>query len=215
MCSRKGSVADKAVQLSKRKAAENDRAHVNIEGNVIENVHSFVYLGTKLQCDGEDVADVKHRMTIEQAAFSSLFRFWQDHRLPLSMKLRIYKIAVCSTLTHACEAWSLTDPIKKKINGFNSRCIHVITGNSYRDTATNPPYDLVLAIHCRRMRFLGHVLRMDQNRLVRRTLAAYVNGGVGAPEGSLLDDCPMKSLDRLTTIARDRRGCEMIVNELY
>ena len=213
--SRKGSLADKAVQLAKRKSAEKEREHVFIEGDEIENVHSFVYLGSKLQCDGEDLADVKHRMAIAQADFSSLYRFWQDRRLPLSMKLRLYKTAVCFTLTHACEAWILTESVRKKVNGFNSRCLHVITGESYRDTATNPQYDLVLAIRRRRMRYLGHVLRMDPNRLVRRTLAAYVNGGVGVPEGSLLEDCTHKCLDRLASIASDRSRWERIVNKLF
>ena len=84
-----------------------------------------------------------------------------------SVKLRIYKAAVCSTLTHACEGWTLTAAVRKKVNGFNSRCLHVITGEPYRDTATRPAYDLLLAIRRRRLRFLGHVLRMDQSRLVR------------------------------------------------
>ena len=71
--SRKCSLADKAVQLSKRKAAENERNHVMIENEQIENVHSFVYLGSKLQGDGDDKADVKYRMGIAQSAFSSLY----------------------------------------------------------------------------------------------------------------------------------------------
>ena len=40
--SHKGSLADKAVQLSKRKSAEKERFQVSIEGDTIENVHSFV-----------------------------------------------------------------------------------------------------------------------------------------------------------------------------
>ena len=212
--SRKGSLADKAVQLSKRKAAENEREHVYIEGDEIENVHSFVYLGSKLQCDGEDLADVKHRMGIAQAEFSALSRFWQDRRMPMSVRLRIYKSAVCSTLTHACEAWTLTADVRRKINGFNSRCLHVLTGDSYRDTATRPAYDLVLAIRRRRLKFLGLVLRMHEDRLVRRSLLAYVHGGNGAPDGSLLDDCPVKYMDTLTAMAHDRRGWQRLVSKL-
>ena len=215
MRSRKGSLADKAVQLSKRKAAENEREHVYTEGEEIENVHSFVYLGSKLQCDGDDLADVKHRMAIAQSEFSALSQFWQDHRLPVSVKLRIYKTAVCSTLTHACEAWAFTVAVCNKVNDFNSRCLHVITGETYRDTATSPAYDLVLVIRRRRLRFLGHVLRMDQSRLVRRTLTAYVHGGAGAPEGSLLDDCSQKSMANLAEMVHDRRRWERFVGELY
>ena len=66
--SRKGSLADKAVQQAKRKEAENARQHVAMEGRQIENVYDFIYLGCKTQADGDCMADVKHRSVIAQAA---------------------------------------------------------------------------------------------------------------------------------------------------
>ena len=120
------------------------------------------------------------------------------------MKIRLYQTAVRSTLTHACEAWDLTVSVKKIINGFNSRYLHVITGKDYRDTATNPDLDLMLLIRRRRLRYLGHIMRMEQSRLVRRTLAAYVHGGEMIPVGSLLEDCERTTFEDLAIIARDR-----------
>ena len=132
--SRKGSLADTAVQLSKRKALEAERSHVTVNGSELENVHSFVYLGAKHQGDGDEEADIEHRMDIAQAIYKSLFHLWKDRRLPLSMKLRLYVACVCSTLTHACEAWTFTDKVLRRINGFNSRCLQNITGESYTET---------------------------------------------------------------------------------
>ena len=74
--------------------------------------------------------------------------------------------AVCSTLTHASEAWALTAPVMRSVNGFNSRCLHITTGQDYRVTATAPKYDLVRAIRQRRLRYLGHILRMSESRVV-------------------------------------------------
>ena len=93
-----------------------------------------------MQCDGADGADdadVRHRMAIEQTTFGSLSSIiWTDHRLSCAFKLRMYQLAVCSTLTHASEAWTLTEPVMRSVNGFNGRCLHVITGQDYRVTAT-------------------------------------------------------------------------------
>ena len=108
----------------------------------------------------------------------------------------------------------MTEPIRRSINGFNSRCIHVITGDTYANTARNPPFDLVLVIR-RRLRFLGHVLRMKKNRLVRRTFEAYVDGGgYRAPAGSLLEDVPGKSLHALTNVAKNKGRWKKMVNKL-
>ena len=127
------------------------------------------------------------------------------------MKIRLYRTAVCSTFTHACEAWDLTENVTKMINGFNSRCLHVITKKDFRDTATNPDYDLVLSIRQRRMRFLGHILRMDISRLLRRTLLAYVEGGDSL---LIMQDCGGRNIKQLTKMARDRRQWNRLVNTL-
>ena len=83
------------------------------------------------------------------------------------------------------------------------------------ETATNPSIDLILLIRRRRLRYLGHILRMDSNRLIRRTLYAYVHGGFAVPEGSLLDDCDGMSLDELAVLALDRCGWKQKVDSLY
>ena len=80
-----------------------DKVYVGNEA--LDNVLHFKYLGSQLQGDGEDEADVRHRMDVAQAAFGSLSHLWSDHRLSRATKLRLYRIFVCSTLTHSCEAW--------------------------------------------------------------------------------------------------------------
>ncbi|KAI8520998.1 28S ribosomal protein S24, mitochondrial [Branchiostoma belcheri] len=170
--SRTGTLADKEVQRQKRLAKEKERPHVTLQGQQLENVHAFDYLGSRMQCDGDQEADVNYRMVIAQTRFSSLQHIWRDHRLPHSMKVRLYKSSVCSTLTHSCEAWDLTRDVTRMINGFNSRCLQVITKKHFRDTATNPDYNLMLTIRRRRLRYLGHILRMDPSRLFLRVLAS-------------------------------------------
>ena len=101
------------------------------------NVYSFEYLGRRVQCDGGDMADVEYRLNIAQSVFSSLSNIWSDYRLSIHMKIRLYQTAVCSTLTHSCEAWTLNDEVSRKVNRFNSRCLHVITGDHYRAVLGN------------------------------------------------------------------------------
>ena len=130
------------------------------------------------------------------------------------MKIHLYASAVCFTFTHACDSWDLTPAVCKKINGFNSRCLHIITGKHWKDTATNPVYNLLLAVRKRRLRFLGHVLRMDKDRLLRRTLLAYTQGGAIIPEGSLLADCCDMSFAEMEAAAEDRALWRTMVDDM-
>ena len=212
--SRRGSKADRAVKAGKKRAAEARLDQVHVGTTALENVHSFEYLGAKLQCDGSDEADVLRRMAIAQTTFGSLSNIWADHRLSRALKLRTYQLAVCSTLTHSSEAWTLTAAVMRSINGFNSRCLHVITGQDYRHTATAPVFDLVRAIRQRRLRYLGHILRMPESRVVRRALMALTVNGTQYPEGSLLMDCPTIPFADIEALAQRRATWNTMVNQL-
>ena len=214
--SRKGSLADKKVQLHKRKELEHNLPHVTVEGQQLENVYTFEYLGSRIQCDGDESADVEHRLIIAQNVFNSLHHMWADHRLPISMKIRLYRTAVCSSFTHACEAWTLVKSVQRKINGFNSRCLSRITGEDFAETATHPLFDLVAVIIKRRLRFAGHILRMDPDRLLHRTFISYMcnSGSNSRPPGSLLHMCEDMPIEDVTAIAQDRRQWSTFINSL-
>ena len=79
--SRVGTLTDKAVKTAKRRAAEATLGKVEIDNNVLGNVYSFEYLGSRLQGDGGDEADVRYRMDIAQAAFASLSHLWTDQSI--------------------------------------------------------------------------------------------------------------------------------------
>ena len=203
--SRVGSLTDKAVKSSKRRAAEASLDKVVIGSDPpLENVPHFKYLGSRLQGDGSDDADVHHRLEIAQSAFSSLSHLWADYRLSRTTKLRLYRVCVGSSLTHCCEAWTLTRAVTRSINGSNSRCLHVMTGEHYRETATAPAYVLVLAVRRRRLRYPGHVLRMPSHRMVRCALMALVIDASHYPSGSLFSDCQGIAPPQLVAMASSR-----------
>ena len=192
-----------SCKTAKRRVAEAALDKVYVGNEALDNVLHFEYLGSQLQGDGEDEADVRHRMDVAQAAFGSLSHLWSDHRLSRATKVRLHRISVCSTLTHSCEAWTLTRTVTRIVNGFNSRCLHVITGEDYRTTAIVSAYNLVLAVRKRRRRYLGHVLRLPAESIVRRSLLALVKGGTHYPEGSLFSDCEA-ALPQLEALSLDR-----------
>ena len=91
-----------------------------MEDKQIENIHLYIYLDAKSQCDGYSRADVKHRMVIAQEALCSLYHLWNGSHLPLFMKLHIHRTAVCQILAHSCEACVLSKDVPKYINGFTT-----------------------------------------------------------------------------------------------
>ena len=94
--------------------------------------------------------------------------------IPFGLKMRIYKTAVCSLLTYGSEAWHLDERITAKINGFNSRMLSRFTGKDAHAEASarTRSYDLVAAVKKRRLIWLGHILRLKGERLVKHDAEA-------------------------------------------
>ena len=100
------------------------------------------------------------------------------------------------------------------VNGFYSRCLHVITGQNYQLTATATKYDLLRAIRQRRLRYLSHVLRMPESRVVRRALVALAKGGTVYPKSSLVMDCKAMEMNQLGTLEQRRGAWNALAKQL-
>jgi hypothetical protein len=143
-----------------------------MQGTELPTTYEFLYLGA-VTCG---CGDTEHNITIRMAraiqVFSSLRHLWEDKRLSENLKLNLYQSAVCSVLTYGHEAWALDRATEKRINGLNSRCLVHITNRTYREEATDPSFDLCAALRSRRLRWLGHILRMDESRLLRQVVTS-------------------------------------------
>ena len=73
---------------------------------------------------------------------------------------------------------------------------------------------LVLTIRKRRLRYLGHILRMEQDLLVKRTLVALTTEGTVYPEGSLFMDVENKSFKQLEHLAKQKGRWSKLVDGL-
>ena len=105
------------------------------------------------------------------------------------LKLRLYKVAVCSLMTYGCEAWTLSEKVMRKLNGANSQMLSRITGQTVRQEARSctTSYNILKHIRVMRLKYLGLILRGDPNSLTFG--AVHQQFQMGTP-GNLLMDAP-------------------------
>ena len=74
--------------------------YIRIEGEKVEDVESFVYIGSVLDKLGGTEADIKRRLVLARIAFTSLQNIWRSGRFSQKTKLRILNSNVLSVLLY-------------------------------------------------------------------------------------------------------------------
>jgi exonuclease III/alkylhydroperoxidase family enzyme len=208
VASRVGSRAETAVAKARQVAVQEAAGKVTMGEHALINAFNFRYLGFHFQADGDRRPALLQRMAIARTRFGELHEAWRSKRMPTSMKLRLYACAVVSVLTYGSEIWRLDEKTKAKIRGWNARCLSVITGRSIRDETVDPSFDMVSRLRSRRLRWAGHILRLEESSLIRKVLIAVAAREIESgckDDGGLLADAPaFGSVEQLLEVAGDR-----------
>ena len=89
-------------------AASEEKAIVN--GEELEDVDSFVYLGAKVSTAGGADDDINSRLCKARAVLLKLSGVWKSSILSKSTKIRIFKSNVIAVMLYGCESWRVTRP---------------------------------------------------------------------------------------------------------
>ena len=107
------------------------------------------------------------------SAFGRLVNIWKSKNISLAVKIRLYESLVISTLLYGAESWPLSVTQTKKLEAAHHKFQRRLLG-SHRGTRSEMKISkktgsrkLEDIITERRLRWLGHVLRMDNSRTVR------------------------------------------------
>jgi len=91
-----------------KKPEEND-AKVNIDGQAIENVKSFIiYLGSEFTLDCSNT-----KITLAAAVYSELQSIWKDSWIMIDVKLQLLMTIVFPVLLYAAETWTVNKEDEK------------------------------------------------------------------------------------------------------
>ena len=87
--------------------SNNISADISMNGQKLEEVTSFKYLGATLCEDGTWSAEVRIRIAPEMAAMARLNRIWQCNTISFASKFKLYGSLVTSILLYGCQTWTL------------------------------------------------------------------------------------------------------------
>ena len=94
--------------------------------------------------------------------------------------------------------------LKKNLDGVSSKMLTSIKKRSIHEEASSPTFDIVDHVLKRRKSYLGHILRLDPERGVRRYLLELNPETTPFVPGSLLADTSCETVEDMIEAAQDR-----------
>ena len=144
----------------------------------LKNVSDFRYLGSYLSSDWSLDKEVTYRIGRAAAAFGSLReRVFSNRNLKLTTKINVYNAVCLSTLLYGTETWTLYRCQTRKLEAYHIQCLQRILNISWRDKVTHNEIlrrtgskSLEYLAAQRQLRWVGHVIRMEDERLPKQVL---------------------------------------------
>ncbi|VDO74836.1 unnamed protein product [Schistosoma margrebowiei] len=78
---------------------------ITLDGETLEDVESFTYLGSIIDEQGGSDADVKAKIGKIRTAFLQLKNIWNSKQLSTNIKVRIFNTNVKAVLLYGAETW--------------------------------------------------------------------------------------------------------------
>ena len=104
---------------------------IQVKNEKVEEVQKFIYLGATISEDGSKPESIR-RIAQATAILIKLKIIWNDKNITLKLKIRLMRSLVLSTFLYACESWTLTADIQRRIQAMAMRCFRRLLNINYR-----------------------------------------------------------------------------------
>ena len=93
-----------------------------IDGETIETVRDFIFLGSKITADGDCSHEIKKCLLLGRKAMTKLDSILKSREITLPTNVHLVKSMVLPVLMYGCESWTIKKPECRRIDAFELWC---------------------------------------------------------------------------------------------
>ena len=93
-----------------------------IDGENVETVSDFIFLGSKISADGDCSHKIKRLLLLGRIAMTNLDRVLKNKDITLPTKVCLVKAMVFAVVMYGCERWTIKTAEYQRINAFELWC---------------------------------------------------------------------------------------------
>ena len=120
-----------------------------IDGETVETVADFIFLGSKITANGDCSHEIKRCLLLERRVMTNLDSILKSRDITLSTKVHLVKAMVFPGLMYGCESWTIKKAEHQRIDAFELWCWRrLLRVLGLQGNPTSPSYRRsVLGVH--------------------------------------------------------------------
>ena len=93
-----------------------------IDGETMETVTDFTFLGSKITADGDYSQEIKRHLLLGRKPMTNLESILKSRDITLPTKVRLVKAVVFPIVMYGCESWTIKKAEHRRIDAFELWC---------------------------------------------------------------------------------------------
>ena len=93
-----------------------------IDGEKMETVTDFLFLGSKITADSDSSHEIKRRLLLGRKGMTNLDSILKSRDITLSTKVCLVKTLVFPVVMYGCESWTIKKTERQRIDAFELWC---------------------------------------------------------------------------------------------
>ena len=137
-----------------------------IDGETMETVADFIFLGSRISADGDCSHEIKRCLLLRRKVITNLDSILKSRDITLSTKICLVKAVVFSVVMYGCESWSIKKTEYWRIDAFELWCWRRLLGVPWAARKSNQSILKELSSGCSlegvmlklKLQYFGHLM---------------------------------------------------------
>ena len=93
-----------------------------IDGETVETLSDFIFLGSKITADGDCSHEIKRLLLLERKVLTNLDNISKSRDITLPTKVHLVKAMVFPVVLYGCVSWTVKKAEHRRIDAFEQWC---------------------------------------------------------------------------------------------
>ena len=93
-----------------------------IDGETVETVSDFIFLGSQITADGECSHEIKRHLLLGRKVMTNLDSIFKSRDITLPTKVHLVKTMVFPVVIYGCESWTVKKAERRRIDALELWC---------------------------------------------------------------------------------------------